>query len=136
MRNNINLVLRYLEKIYKVWELPFISQFKNLFAWIGLLTGIYLLIFLLTIRPNEVANFEQKEKELEKNISENQNQIKDLNRNNKDLLSQNEELEEKLKKIQEKYIIQQKKYEKEISRINNLSNKQLSRLFAESFEEI
>jgi len=136
MTNKMDQILNVLNKIYKIWDYPFISNFKTLFAWIGLITGLYLIVFFLTIRPNEMSVVKEKEKSLEKNITENEKQISQLNKQNSEIFAENEKLEKELKKSQEQYQNQKKKYEKEISRINSLSNKQLSKLFAESFKEI
>lgn len=133
--NNLEKVLRFLERIYKVWDLPLISQFKSLFAWIGLLTGIYLLFFFLSIRPTEVGQIKEKEKQYQQDLSNNEVEIENLGRENEKLFKENDELEKELQKIQSDYQKQKKKYEKQISYLNNLSNKQLSRLFSESFKE-
>ena len=63
-------------------------------------------------------------------------EIKTLNGQNTKLLEQNLVLEKKLEQIQKDFETKKKKYEKEIARLNNLSNKQLSKLFADTFEEI
>lgn len=136
MKINTDKLVSYLKTIYNVWDFPLISKTKSLFAWIGLITGIYLIIFFMTIRPQEVQNSQAIVDSLKEDLMTNENTIKDINDQNTKLLEQNVVLEKKLEKIQKDFENKKKKYEKEIARLNNLSNKQLSKLFADTFEEI
>lgn len=136
MQINWNQVKNYLIKLYNIWDKPILTKIKSLFAWIGFLTSSYLIVFFLTLRPNEMKNFENQLSTLENNLVSNQKEIKKLNNQNQNLLEENTSLEQKLEKIQQDYQTQKKKYEKEIARLNNLSNKQLSKLFADTFQEI
>lgn len=136
MKINTDKLVSYLKTIYNVWDFPVISKTKSLFAWIGLITGIYLIIFFMTIRPQEVQNSQAIVDSLKEDLMTNENTIKDINDQNTKLLEQNVVLEKKLEKIQRDFENKKKKYEKEIARLNNLSNKQLSKLFADTFEEI
>lgn len=136
MKINTDKIVSYLKTLYNVWDLPIITKTKSLFAWIGLITGIYLILFFMTIRPQEVQNTQIIVDSLKKNLVTNENTIKEINNQNNKLLEQNDILEKKLEKIQKDFEIKNKKYEKEIARLNNLSNKQLSKLFTDTFEEI
>jgi len=136
MKINSEKIFGYLKSIYNIWDFPFISKLKSFFAWIGLITGTYLVIFFLTIRPQETQNNQIKVDSLKKDLASNMTEIKTLNGQNTKLLEQNLVLEKKLEQIQKDFETKKKKYEKEIARLNNLSNKQLSKLFADTFEEI
>lgn len=136
MKINSEKLISSLKTIYNVWDFPLISKTKSFFAWIGLITGIYLIIFFMTIRPQEIQDNRDLVDTLKNDLVTNENTIKDINDQNTRLFEQNEILEKKLEKIQKDFEIKKKKYEKEIARLNNLSNKQLSKLFADTFEEI
>lgn len=120
------------EKIVSRFPKQF-SFVRNLFAVLGVFTTVYILFFFLVQKPKMIAESEAKVKSLEKEIKNGEKVISKLEKENKKIYGEinglNKDLEQ-LKNKSEKY---RKQYEKQVNNINNLSDKQLSRVFADEF---
>lgn len=108
---------------------------RNLFAVLGVFTTIYVIFFLTVTKPAMIEESELKIKTLNKEIKENNKQITKLEKENKKISNQVEKLNNELGDLQIKNKKYVKDYEKNIGRISSMSNNQLSRTFADSFDE-
>lgn len=108
---------------------------RNLFAVLGVFTTIYVIFFLTVTKPAMIEESELKIKTLNKEIKENNKQITKLEKENKKISNQVEKLNDELGDLQIKNKKYVKDYEKNIGRISSMSNNQLSRTFADSFDE-
>jgi len=121
-----NLVLKY-PKTYRF--------VRNLFAVLGVFTTVYLIFFLTVTKPAMIQESEKKIETLNKEIKENNKQITKLEKENKKISNQVDKLNNELGDLQIKNKKYVKDYEKNIGRISSMSNNQLSRTFADSFDE-
>lgn len=134
---NINkeVVLDTLKKILGIWDLPILSKVKNIFAWIGVFTSVYLIIFFSFTRPLDIKESEDKISQYEKEIKEFNKQVTTLEKQKLELESEIGGLEKDLAEVEDKSNKNKEKYEKQIRYISNLSNNKLSKLFADTFKE-
>lgn len=137
MKNKIDkeLVLHYLKKILGVWDNPILSKVKNVFAWIGVFTSLYLFFFFSFSRPQEIKDSEQREKTQENKIENFSKQVIKLEKQREILEKEVVILQNELKDLQKESDKNKKDYEKKVRYISNLSNNQLSKLFADTFKE-
>lgn len=134
---NINkeVVLDTLKKILGIWDLPILSKVKNIFAWIGVFTSVYLIIFFSFTRPSDIKESEDKISQYQKEIEEFNKQVTTLEKQKLELESEIGGLEKDLAEVEDKSNKNKEKYEKQIRYISNLSNNKLSKLFADTFKE-
>jgi septal ring factor EnvC (AmiA/AmiB activator) len=108
---------------------------RNLFAFLGLFTTLYLIFLLAILKPKMIQESENKIQLLNQEIKENDKQISKLEKENKKISNQMEKLNDQLGDLQIKNKKYVKEHEKNTSRISSMSNNQLSRVFADSFDE-
>lgn len=108
---------------------------RNLFAFLGLFTTLYLIFLLAILKPKMIQESENKIQLLTQEIKENDKQISKLEKENKKISSQVEKLNDQLGDLQIKNKKYVKEHEKNTNRISSMSNNQLSRVFADSFDE-
>lgn len=108
---------------------------RNLFAFLGLFTTLYLIFLLAILKPKMIQESENKIQLLNQEIKENDKQISKLEKENKKISSQVEKLNDQLGDLQIKNKKYVKEHEKNTNRISSMSNNQLSRVFADSFDE-
>lgn len=137
MKNKINkeVVLGYLKKIVGVWDNPLLSKPKNIFAWVGVFTTLYLVFFFSFTRPQNIKESQDRVNQYEKEIKDFNKQISKLEKERLVLESEVTELETELKDLSNKSDKNKKKYEREVRYISNLSHNELSELFADTFKE-
>jgi cell division protein FtsB len=111
------------------------SFVRNLFAVLGLFTTLYLIFLLAILKPKMIQESENKIQLLNQEIKENNKQISKLEKENKKISNQVEKLNDQLGDLQIKNKKYVKEHEKNTSRISSMSNNQLSRVFADSFDE-
>lgn len=134
--NNILSVSKnfFLEKVVNRYPKTF-SFVRNLFAVLGVFTSLYLIFFLSFQRPQMIQESENKIKMLNKEIKENNKEISRLEKENKKIVDQVGKLNDQLTDLQIKNKKYVKDYEKNVGRISTMSNNQLSRAFADAFDE-
>ena len=108
---------------------------RNLFAILGLFTTLYLIFLLAILKPKMIQESENKIQLLNQEIKENDKQISKLEKENKKISNQVEKLNDQLGDLQIKNKKYVKEHEKNTNRISSMSNNQLSRVFADSFDE-
>ena len=108
---------------------------RNLFAFLGLFTTLYLIFLLAILKPKMIQESENKIQLLTQEIKENDKQISKLEKENKKISNQVEKLNDQLGDLQIKNKKYVKEHEKNTNRISSMSNNQLSRVFADSFDE-
>ena len=108
---------------------------RNLFAFLGLFTTLYLIFLLTILKPKMIQESENKIQLLNQEIKENDKQISKLEKENKKISNQVEKLNDQLGDLQIKNKKYVKEHEKNTNRISSMSNNQLSRVFADSFDE-
>ena len=108
---------------------------RNLFAFLGLFTTLYLIFLLAILKPKMIQESENKIQLLTQEIKENDKQISKLEKENKKISIQMEKLNDQLGDLQIKNKKYVKEHEKNTNRISSMSNNQLSRVFADSFDE-
>lgn len=108
---------------------------RNLFAFLGLFTTLYLIFLLAILKPKMIQESENKIQLLTQEIKENDKQISKLEKENKKISNQMEKLNDQLGDLQIKNKKYVKEHEKNTNRISSMSNNQLSRVFADSFDE-
>ena len=137
MKNKINkeVVLGYLKKIVGVWDNPLLSKPKNIFAWVGVFTTLYLVFFFSFTRPQEIKESQEKFNQYEKEIKGFDKQISKLEKERLVLESEVTKLETELEDMSNKSKQNKQKYEREVRHISNLSDNKLSKLFADTFKE-
>ena len=108
---------------------------RNLFAFLGLFTTLYLIFLLAILKPKMIQESENKIQLLNQEIKENDKQISKLEKENKKISNQVEKLNDQLGDLQIKNKKYVKEHEKNTTRISSMSNNQLSRVFADSFDE-
>lgn len=108
---------------------------RNLFAFLGLFTTLYLIFLLAILKPKMIQESENKIQLLTQEIKENDKQISKLEKENKKISNQMEKLNDQLGDLQIKNKKYVKEHEKNTNRIASMSNNQLSRVFADSFDE-
>lgn len=108
---------------------------RNLFAFLGLFTTLYLIFLLAILKPKMIQESENKIQLLNQEIKENDKQISKLEKENKKISNQMEKLNDQLGDLQIKNKKYVKEHEKNTNRISSMSNNQLSRVFADSFDE-
>jgi septal ring factor EnvC (AmiA/AmiB activator) len=137
MKNKINkeVVLGYLKKIVGVWDNPLLSKPKNIFAWVGVFTTLYLVFFFSFTRPQNIKESQDRINQYEKEIKDFNKQISKLEKERLVLESEVTELETELKDLSNKSDKNKQKYEREVRYISNLSHNELSELFADTFKE-
>jgi cell division protein FtsB len=111
------------------------SFVRNLFAVLGLFTTLYLIFLLAILKPKMIQESENKIQLLNQEIKENNKQISKLEKENKKISNQVEKLNDQLGDLQIKNKKYVKEHEKNTSRISSMSNNQLSRVFADNFDE-
>lgn len=111
------------------------SFVRNLFAILGLFTTLYLIFLLAILKPKMIQESENKIQLLNQEIKENDKQISKLEKENKKISNQVEKLNDQLGDLQIKNKKYVKEHEKNTNRISSMSNNQLSRVFADSFDE-
>jgi cell division protein FtsB len=111
------------------------SFVRNLFAFLGLFTTLYLIFLLAILKPKMIQESENKIQLLNQEIKENDKQISKLEKENKKISNQVEKLNDQLGDLQIKNKKYVKEHEKNTYRIASMSNNQLSRVFADSFDE-
>ena len=111
------------------------SFVRNLFAFLGLFTTLYLIFLLAILKPKMIQESENKIQLLTQEIKENDKQISKLEKENKKISNQVEKLNDQLGDLQIKNKKYVKEHEKNTNRISSMSNNQLSRVFADSFDE-
>jgi len=122
----VNVVTKYPNKFNFV---------RNLFAFLGLFTTLYLIFLLAILKPKMIQESENKIQLLNQEIKENDKQISKLEKENKKISNQMEKLNDQLGDLQIKNKKYVKEHEKNTNRISSMSNNQLSRVFADSFDE-
>ena len=122
----VNVVTKYPNKFNFV---------RNLFAFLGLFTTLYLIFLLAILKPKMIQESENKIQLLNQEIKENDKQISKLEKENKKISNQVEKLNDQLGDLQIKNKKYVKEHEKNTNRISSMSNNQLSRVFADSFDE-
>lgn len=136
MKNKIDkeLVLTYLKKIYGVWDNPILSKVKNGFAWVGVITSVYLIFFFSFTRPQNIEESQDRINQFEKEIKDYNKQVSKLEKEREILESEVVDLENELNDLVSKSNKNKQKYEKEVRYISNLSHNELSELFADTFK--
>lgn len=134
--NNILLSIKNFIMVNIVTKYPKTFSFvRNLFAVLGVFTSLYLVFFLMVSKPKMIQESENKIKLLNVEIKENNKQISNLEKENKKISNQVDKLTDQLGDLQIKNKKYVKEHEKNTSRISSMSNNQLSRAFADSFDE-
>lgn len=129
------VVLDYLKKILGIWDLPILSKVKNIFAWIGVFTSVYLIFFFSFTKPQDIKESKDKISQYEKEIKEFNKQVTRLEKQKLELESEVTVLEKELDELADKSQKNKQKYEKEVRYISNLSHNELSELFANTFQD-
>lgn len=111
------------------------SVVKNLFALLGVVTLIYLIFFLGITKPDMIKDSQGKIKVLTQVIETNNKEISKLERENKKIVSDLKDLNEELSDLQIKNKKYVNDYEKNIARISNMSDNDLTRAFTKSFPQ-
>ncbi len=106
---------------------------RNGFSILGVFTTIYLLFFFSIQRPKEIAESQDKVNQLQKEIKKGEKVISKLEKENKKINNQILDLNKDLMDMKNKSDKYKKQYEKQVSNINNLSTRELSRAFANEF---
>lgn len=137
MKNKIDkeLILNYLKKILGVWDNPILSKVKNVFAWIGVFTSLYLIFFFSFTRPQEIKESQEREKIQENEIQDFSKRVIKLEKQKETLEKEVVILQNELEDLQKESDKNKKEYEKKVRYISNLSNNQLSKLFADTFKD-
>lgn len=111
------------------------SFVRNLLAVLGIFTTLYLVFFLTVTKPQMIQESEEKIKMLNQEIKDNNKEISKLEKENKKIVGEIGKLNTQLSDLQIKNKKYVKDYEKNIGRISTMSNNELSRTFADSFDE-
>ena len=137
MKNKIDkeLILNYLKKILGVWDNPILSKVKNVFAWIGVFTSLYLIFFFSITRPQEIKESQERAKIQENEIQDFSKRVIKLEKQKETLEKEVVILQNELEDLQKESDKNKKEYEKKVRYISNLSNNQLSKLFADTFKD-
>lgn len=134
--NNLILNINKFIKTYLSDKFPeTFSTLKNLFAIIGVFASIYLLFFLGVTKPNMIKESEVKIEVLTQVIETNNKEISKLERENKKIVSNLKDLNEELSDLQIKNKKYVNDYEKNIARISNMSDNDLTRTFTKAFPQ-